>query len=81
MTTPPAVRISLPVSLTRTLSYLAYYIPDISVIHRVACDSSRVAVENIHQVSLLAVLQYKVQLVHLKFGSDIHRTALEYVQT
>lgn len=52
----------------KSLFYLAHDIPDVGIVHRVARDRSRVSVEDIHQVPLLAILQHQVQLVHLSIG-------------
>lgn len=47
------------------LPHLAHDVPHVGVVHGVARYRSRVAIEDVHQVSLLAVLQNQVKLVHL----------------
>lgn len=48
-----------------SMPHLAHDVPHVGVVHRVAGYRSRVAVKDVHQVALLAVLKHQVQLVHL----------------
>lgn len=49
----------------RAARHLAHDVPNVGVVHGVALDRSRVPVEDVHQVSLLAVFEHQIQLVDL----------------
>lgn len=45
--------------------HLSHDVPHVGIVHGVASNRPRVSVEDVHQVTLLAVLEHQVQLVHL----------------